>query len=213
MEPTVFYESNKPIVRWVYDYTKCPIQGVYSTYITPFIIASSRPSNDSIIDNDMVGQLIENKVGLVINLQEKNETDTTRDMVSGYAYSPSYFERTGIELVHENWRDMYPPPSLESVTNLLIKMKETELCGKKTFVHCLAGLSRTGMLVVCYLMLFEELDIDTAINFFNTKRKSNHINCNQYEWICNVFAPYTYKYHMMTKMNSGENFLQPVSGR
>lgn len=56
--------------------------------------------------------------------------------------------------------------------------------GKKIFIHCFAGKSRSASLVLYYLMKKNGLNLDNAINYLKSRRPAININCKFIEEIC-----------------------------
>lgn len=62
--------------------------------------------------------------------------------------------------------------------NDVVNLKE-----KKIYVHCKAGHGRSVIVVACYLIQYENMDIDESINFIKEKRPCININKDQYNCI------------------------------
>jgi hypothetical protein len=76
--------------------------------------------------------------------------------------------------VHE-WRpipDTAPAPSLDWLRQQVRFVAEQRQAGRQTYVHCRAGVSRGGLVIVAYLMAEHNWSRDEALAFARGKRAS-----------------------------------------
>jgi hypothetical protein len=68
-------------------------------------------------------------------------------------------------------RDAAPAPDLAWLRRMVEFVDEQRRDGKTVYVHCAAGISRSGMVVVAYLMFKNKWTRDEALAFVRTKRE------------------------------------------
>jgi hypothetical protein len=74
---------------------------------------------------------------------------------------------------HHTWepiRDAAPAPDLDWLRRMVEMLDTHRKAGLVTFVHCRAGVSRSGMVVTAYLMARNRWTRDQALAFIRTKR-------------------------------------------
>ena len=69
-------------------------------------------------------------------------------------------------------RDAEPAPSLDWLSERVRFIETQRAAGRGVYVHCMAGVSRSGMVVTAYLMRREGWTRDRAIGFLRTRRPS-----------------------------------------
>ncbi len=73
-------------------------------------------------------------------------------------------------------RDAAPAPDLEWLRTMVRFVEEQRGEGKITYVHCFAGVSRSGMVLVAYEMQKHGWTRDEALAFVRTKRPATNPN-------------------------------------
>jgi hypothetical protein len=66
--------------------------------------------------------------------------------------------------------DGEPTPSLDWLRHQVEFVQEQRKAGRTVYVHCHAGISRSGMVVVAYLMAREGWSLDEALTFVRARR-------------------------------------------
>jgi hypothetical protein len=69
-------------------------------------------------------------------------------------------------------RDGPPAPTLKWLRKSVEFVDEQRRAGRTTFVHCWAGVSRSGMVVTAYLMFKHRWTRDQALEFVRSRRPS-----------------------------------------
>lgn len=99
-----------------------------------------------------------------------------------------------IERIHLPTPD-FNPPSLEviedAVNILLHPDGETNRC----YVHCKAGKGRSAVVVVCYVMVRYNMNVDKAVSFVKTHRPAISLNEQQLDAIHRYYLEYVLKPH------------------
>ena len=147
------------------------INGLYSSWVTPDILATARPSTEVIKKYDVIRQFSEMGIKSLINLQhpgEHNSCGFGLESVSGFSYVPEDFMKEDIFFYNFGWND-YGVRSLESILDM-VKVMSFALKDGKAAVHCHAGLGRTGVLIACYLVFSERIDAEEAIHRVRSNR-------------------------------------------
>lgn len=72
--------------------------------------------------------------------------------------------------------DAAPAPSLEWLRQQVAFLDEQHAAGKTVYVHCAAGVSRSGMVVVAYEMKKHGWSRDEALRFVRTRRPVTNPN-------------------------------------
>src|SRR5438874_12938975 len=72
--------------------------------------------------------------------------------------------------------DRAPAPSLDWLRKQVEFVDTQRRAGRTTFVHCLAGISRSGMVVTAYLMREHNWTRDKALEFVRSKRPMTRPN-------------------------------------
>jgi len=83
------------------------------------------------------------------------------------------------EAEHHWWKpipDREPAPSLEWLKPMVDFVADRRRAGDAVFVHCAAGVSRSGMVVTAYLMAKNHWTRDRALEFVRTKRPTTNPN-------------------------------------
>lgn len=66
--------------------------------------------------------------------------------------------------------DAPPAPTLDWLRTMVAWVAENRAAGRTTFVHCRNGVSRSGMVVVAYLMWANGWERDKALEYIRVKR-------------------------------------------
>ena len=72
--------------------------------------------------------------------------------------------------VWESIPDGEPAPSLDWLRKMVAVVDEEQQAGRQTYVHCFAGISRSGMVVAAYEMFKNHWTRDQALEFIRSKR-------------------------------------------
>lgn len=147
------------------------INGLYSSWVTPDILATARPSTEVIKKFDVIGQFSQTGIKSLINLQHPGEHSSCGfglEPVSGFSYVPEDFMKEDIFFYNFGWND-YGVRSLESILDM-VKVLSFALKEGKAAVHCHAGLGRTGVLIACYLVFSERIGAEEAIHKVRSNR-------------------------------------------
>ena len=67
--------------------------------------------------------------------------------------------------------DAAPAPDLDWLRRMVKFVDDNRRAGRKTFVHCRNGVSRSGLVVVAYLMFKNRWTRDEALEFVRSKRE------------------------------------------
>lgn len=147
------------------------INGLYSSWVTPDILATARPSTEVVKKFDIIGQFSQTGIKSLINLQHPGEHSSCGfgiEPVSGFSYVPEDFMKEDIFFYNFGWND-YGVRSLESILDM-VKVMSFALKEGKAAVHCHAGLGRTGVLIACYLVFSERIGAEEAIHRVRSNR-------------------------------------------
>jgi protein-tyrosine phosphatase len=124
-----------------------PIPHCYWVIPDQFLVGEHPGLADPAELGRVMGWLLDKKVTLVINLTEEGEyysyADTLTEEAAGRGIAA--------ECVSFPVEDM-SVPSPEMVTQILDKIDAAHAAGEVVYLHCLAGLGRTGTVVGCYLV-------------------------------------------------------------
>ncbi|GMR49185.1 hypothetical protein PMAYCL1PPCAC_19380 [Pristionchus mayeri] len=150
------------------------IPGLYSTWITPHILAMARPTP---AHTDLIEHFQKANVRTVINLQEPGEHKFCGPplLSSGFTYDPEE-----LLMSNENLRSFavffynFPMPDFKtcSVAFLLdvVKVMQFAWDQGRIAVHCHAGHGRTGMLIAAFLIYWEGVTPCEAVKIVRAKR-------------------------------------------
>lgn len=147
------------------------INGLYSSWVTPDILATARPSTEVIKKFDVIGQFSQTGIKSLINLQHPGEHSSCGfglEPLSGFSYVPEDFMKEDVFFYNFGWND-YGVRSLESILDM-VKVMSFALKDGKAAVHCHAGLGRTGVLIACYLVYSERIGAEEAIHKVRSNR-------------------------------------------
>ncbi|KAI9145592.1 protein-tyrosine phosphatase-like protein [Paraphysoderma sedebokerense] len=143
------------------------IPGLFSNFVDSSILATQRPSSRIIQEHDLIKQFKNNNICSIINLQEVGEHPRCGDGILkdvGFAYSI-------VQVFYYNfgWRDM-SVPSMDLMMNLVKVISHTLEMGRKTSIHCHAGLGRTGLAIACYLVYSKYITATEAVQIVREQR-------------------------------------------
>ena len=95
------------------------------------------------------------KVGAIFNLQEPGEHALCGDgLVSdqiGFSYDPEVFNNAGIAYFNNFWEDH----AVTDFSRILMICHQIDFFikkGQRVFVHCHAGMGRTAIIIIAYLI-------------------------------------------------------------
>ncbi len=74
--------------------------------------------------------------------------------------------------------DVRPVPSLEWLREQVMFVDGQRRAGRVVYVHCDAGVSRSGMVIVAYFMWRDGMSVEEALAFVRSKREK--VNPNPY---------------------------------
>eukprot|EP01135_Chromosphaera_perkinsii_P005892 Nk52_evm25s370 gene=Nk52_evmTU25s370 len=162
--------------RWVNQrVSRNAIAGLYSNWITPNIVASSRPSNTLIAMFDLVTKFKKLGISSIFNLQEPFEHPHCGygiDKSYGFSYNPDVFMKNGIYFYNLQWKD-YGIPTFENIVEIVQVLDFAVRDGGKALVHCHAGLGRTGLVIACYLIYKFHYTPSDAIKWVRLRRPNS----------------------------------------
>ncbi|XP_012563118.2 protein tyrosine phosphatase domain-containing protein 1 isoform X1 [Hydra vulgaris] len=179
------------------------IFGLYSSWVTKNILATSRPSTEVIKKHNIIEQFQNAGIKSIINLQQAGEHSACGFGLepSGFSYEPKDFMDNNVFFYNFCWND-YGVRSLSSILDM-VKVMDFALQNGKVAVHCHAGLGRTGVLIACYLIYSLRCSANEAIHKMRLSRPKaiqtrGQINCVQ------NFAQYLKP--MWIVFSTGENY-------
>ncbi|GMH63107.1 hypothetical protein TrLO_g13774 [Triparma laevis f. longispina] len=150
-----------------------PIRGLNSTWITPTLMASNRPSNRLIEEYRITEQCEKQNVTLIVNLCEPGEHPYCGDgnlTTNGHPYDFDLFSNAGVSVVNFGWPDMSFPSFRYMMSICKVILGHTRR-GGKALVHCHAGFGRTGVVIACVMMCEDfHLNPYRAIDYIRGKR-------------------------------------------
>uniref|UniRef100_A0A8R1Y7X2 Uncharacterized protein n=1 Tax=Pristionchus pacificus TaxID=54126 RepID=A0A8R1Y7X2_PRIPA len=144
------------------------IPGLYSTWVTPNILAMARPTA---AHTDLVEHFQKASIRTVINLQEPGEHKFCGPALlpSGFTYDPEE-----ALMKHDIFFYNFPMPDFKtcSVAFLLDVVKVMQFAWDQgnIAVHCHAGHGRTGMLIAAFLIYWEGVTPIEAVKTVREKR-------------------------------------------
>ncbi|KNE57881.1 hypothetical protein AMAG_04726 [Allomyces macrogynus ATCC 38327] len=148
------------------------IDGLYSNWITPEILAMQRPAAPLMREHDLPARFRDQGIGAIVNLQQLREHPTCGFGVLegiGLAYDPEEWMREGFFYYHFSWEDMNVP-ALDLMMNIVKIMANEIDSGRKVAVHCHAGLGRTGLAIACYLVYQGPFTAEEAVSLVRSQR-------------------------------------------
>ncbi|XP_068585711.1 protein tyrosine phosphatase domain-containing protein 1 [Cebidichthys violaceus] len=150
------------------------IKGLYSSWVSDHLLATSRPSTESIEKYNIIDQFRRNGIKTVINLQIPGEHASCGNPLepeSGFSYLPEVFMENNIYFYNFGWSD-YGVANLTTVLDM-VKVMAFALQEGKIAVHCHAGLGRTGVLLACFLAYATRMTANQAILYVRAKRPNS----------------------------------------
>ena len=119
------------------------IHGLYSTWITPHILAMQRPITSLLKEFNIIQEFQKYGIQCIINVQELNEHSYCAkgcDPTSGFSYDPQDFMDEGISVFPMGWPDMGIPSlshmlSIVQIMSFMMSKPNSTLA-----VHCHAGI-------------------------------------------------------------------------
>jgi protein-tyrosine phosphatase len=124
-----------------------PIPHCYWVIPDKFLVGEHPGQPDAAEMRRVLGWLLDKKVALVVNLTEEGEYYPYADTFAAEAAARGI----AAECISFPVEDMSVPPP-ELVTQVLDKIDAAHAAGQAVYLHCLAGLGRTGTVVGCYLV-------------------------------------------------------------
>jgi len=150
------------------------IRGIASaTWITPDILAMSRPSTRSIQEYGFSKFCHQAGIRAIFNTEEPGEHPTCGEPLcpeSGFTYRPSDFEASGIAVHCAGWVDLYTP-DVDYLYSVVRRAAAILDSGGKIAVHCHAGFGRTGLLIACIMVYRHGLPSKEAIRRVRQRRR------------------------------------------
>ncbi|KAL1237099.1 Phosphatidylglycerophosphate phosphatase PTPMT1 [Trichinella pseudospiralis] len=135
----------------VFGFFKCPcvfkMMGLLSLATFYSTLSYNLLRNRALPFKWMMNELIDKEhIGGVVCLTEPHEIEHR------WAAAKDDWEARGVSYFWLPIRDFWYSTSLENVREAVKFIEECEQSGKKVYVHCKAGRSRSAMIVMCYLM-------------------------------------------------------------
>jgi len=139
------------------------IKGLYSSWVTDKILATSRPTTVAMKEHSVIKQFKEQRIASIINLQHPGEHASCGFGLEelGFSYIPQEFMDNDVFFYNFGWND-YGVRSLQSILDM-VKVMDFALSNGKVAIHCHAGLGRTGVLIACYLIYANRMSHNEAI--------------------------------------------------
>ena len=190
---------NKKCKLEEYKYRKIPtpIEGLNCDKIDDFLFASQRLTNKVINKYNLLNKLKELNVGLIVNTELKGEHPLCGDPyydgldISGYSYSISLLEKSGIDVLLCGWNDLSIPDSFNHVIKIIKKMYYyINVLNKKIIVHCHAGFGRTATVLACYYIFTKKVSAEKARKLIRKGGRSRCLGSNVQFSYCREFAKY-----------------------
>ncbi|KAH8877204.1 Protein tyrosine phosphatase domain-containing protein 1 [Schistosoma japonicum] len=162
-----------------FDDNKMHLKGLYSTWITQNILATSRPSEELINRFNIIEQFKRMKICSIFNMQTPGEHSSCGYglQTSGFSYDPVNFMKNNINFYNFGWCD-YNVASLQFILDTVIVIQFAIYSGKIA-IHCHAGLGRTGVIIACYLVFNNRISAGEAINYVRFRRPGSIQTQNQ----------------------------------
>lgn len=148
------------------------IDGLFSNWITPSILAMQRPSTRIINEYQILNQFKQYSIAGVFNLQLHGEHASCGDGIDrniGFSYDPQLLMDNNVSYFNFGWTDM-ETPTFKQILNIAQVMANTISEDKKVAVHCHAGLGRTGLAIACYLVFSQNMSAFDAITIVRSSR-------------------------------------------
>ncbi|XP_078110005.1 protein tyrosine phosphatase domain-containing protein 1 [Sander vitreus] len=150
------------------------IKGLYSSWVSDYFLAMSRPSTEIIEKYNIIDQFKRNGIKTVINLQIPGEHASCGNPLepeSGFSYRPEVFMENNIYFYNFGWSD-YGVANLTTVLDI-VQVMAFALQEGKIAIHCHAGLGRTGVLLACFLAYATRMTPNQAILYVRAKRPNS----------------------------------------
>lgn len=166
----------------------CAVDGLHSDYVTDDIVAMQRPSTRLIKEHSIIDQFKKQNIGAILCLQTPGEHPHCGDGIhpEGLSYLPEAFMDHGVFFYNFFWIDMAVPTN-DLMVRCVKSMDMHVQRKQKVAVHCHAGMGRTGLAIVCYILYKQQMDVDQAIQLIRTKRPGSVQTAAQ-QAFCQSFA-------------------------
>uniref|UniRef100_A0A915EDK0 Uncharacterized protein n=1 Tax=Ditylenchus dipsaci TaxID=166011 RepID=A0A915EDK0_9BILA len=149
------------------------LKGIYSSWVTPDLLAMARPTESSIKEYNLINQLEEKGIKAIFNLQCYNEHSFCGPplLSSGFTYDPEFFMKN--KLYYYNFA--IPDFGASAISTLLdiVKVMWFALKHGRVAVHCHAGLGRTGTLIACFLVWSTGMSSYDAVDLVRQRRPNS----------------------------------------
>ena len=142
------------------------IRGIHSSWVGTHIIASARPQQPIIEQEDSLSDFHSKNVKAIVNLQEVGEHASCGSGIlkqSGFSYDPDYFMRSGICVYNFPAVDMNSPRTDSMLDSVQVIDYHVRKKNEVVLVHCHAGLGRTGTVIACYFLYSQNILPEEAI--------------------------------------------------
>ncbi|HDD64374.1 MAG: hypothetical protein DRJ32_02645 [Thermoprotei archaeon] len=149
-----------------------------------------------------IKEWVKNGIKAVVVLVEDHEVDTFESI-------DEYFrilEKYDLDYIHEPVRD-FSPPSLEQTIFIVKWIEENIRNNRPVLVHCYGGIGRTGTVVAQFLVYYERLEPEEAINRVRAVRPGSVEEFSQVVAVYNFHRYCLAKNYKLDNENSKDNLL------
>lgn len=117
---------------------------------------------------------------VIISLTEEFELRTKTWTAT--PVTPEEWKKRGKVFWHFPAPDFEPVP-IQTLLEVAMAMDLAVQANKKVYVHCKAGVGRSAMATICYLIFCQKYPADDAIDYVRDRRRSTNLNKKQIDQI------------------------------